>query len=103
MTRTPAPLRLRLSARRPDRQNQRKQQRTRERSQRLFAKLKDGAVLCRHHQRNRVVWCLVWRDGSEWLTHEAVTEILASGHVVGVGDALPFAGAELSQTYRWVE
>jgi hypothetical protein len=87
---------------RPDRQNQRKRQRA-ERAQRVLAKLQGGAVLCRNHQRGRIVWVLVWKNGSEFLTPEAVTEALASGHVVGVGDALPFAGAELSQTYRWVE
>jgi hypothetical protein len=84
------------SAHRLNRQDQHKRRRVLER-------LKAGAVLCRHQQRNRVVWCLVWRDGSEWLAHEVVTAALASGQIVGVGDALSFAGAELSQTYRYVE
>ena len=96
------PASLRNSARRLDRENQHKRQQA-ERARRVLEKLKAGAVLCRHHQRNRVVWCLVWRGGSEWIAHEVVTDALASGHIVGVGDALPFAGTELSQTYRWVE
>lgn len=99
MIHTPAS--LPNSARRQDGPNQHK--RRAERAQRLLAKLQGGAVLCRHHQRGRIVWVLVWKDGSEFLTHEAVTDVLATGRIVGVGDALPFAGAELSQTYRYVE
>jgi hypothetical protein len=73
------------------------------RTERVLSLMKTGAVLCRQHQRGRVIWCLVWRGGSEFLTHEAVAAALASGQIVGVGDALPFAGTELSQTYRYVE
>jgi hypothetical protein len=93
---------LRRSPRRQDQQAERKRPRA-ERVRRVLEQLKAGAALCRHHQRNRVIWCLVWRGGSEWLTHELATDVLALGHVVGVGDALPFAGAELSQTFRYVE
>ena len=49
-----------------------------QRARALVEKLKDGGVLCRHHQHNRVVWCLVSKGGSEFLTHEAVTDALAS-------------------------
>lgn len=74
-----------------------------DRQKRVLAKLQGGAVLCRHHQRGRIVWVLVWKTGSEFLTPETVAEVLATGRIVGVGDALPFADAELSQTYRYVE
>jgi hypothetical protein len=88
--------------RRQDRRAEVKRKRH-ERAQQVINKMRNGAVLCRHHQRNRIVWCLVWRGGSEWLTHEAAGDALASGQIVGVGDALPFAGTELSQTFRWCE
>jgi hypothetical protein len=83
-----------------DRHNERKRKRQ-ERARRLLEKLRGGAVLYRHHHNNRAIWCLVGRRGSEFLTHEVVTDAMASGHVVGVGDCL-FAGAP-SQTYRYVE
>ena len=97
----PTPASLAKAARRLDRQNQHKQQRA-ERAKRVLERLKAGAVLCKHHQPTRIVWCLVWKGGSEFLSHEIVTDAFASGHIVGVGDALPFAGAA-SQTYRYVE
>jgi hypothetical protein len=98
----PTPQSLAKTARRLDRQAEAKRKRQ-ERVARVLSLMKAGAVLCRQHQGQRVIWCLVWRRGSEFLTHEVVTDALASGHIVGVGDALPFAGAELSQTYRWAE
>jgi DNA-binding transcriptional MocR family regulator len=95
----PTPESLRRIHRRQDRQAEQKRQRQ-ARAQRVLEKLKNGAVLCRHHQRGRTVWCLVWKGGSEFVTHELVTDALATGHVVGVGDA--FEGAP-SQTYQYVE
>lgn len=86
--------------RRLDRRNEAKRQRA-DRARRVIERLKAGAVLHRLHQHNRTIWCLVWRGGSEFLTHEQVTDALATGRIVGVGDALPFAGAELSQTFRY--
>jgi hypothetical protein len=100
MIHTPAS--LRASARHLDRQNQHKQQRAK-RAQRVLERLKAGAVLYRHNQRGRAIWTLVWKGGNEFLTHEVITDALASGHLVGLGDALPFAGTELSQTYRYTE
>jgi hypothetical protein len=78
------------------------QRQRRERAAAVLAKLKAGAVLCRQHRPSRVIWCLVWKGGSEFLTHELVTDALASGKLVGVGGALPFAGAP-SQTYRYAD
>ena len=63
--------------------------------------LRNGGVLQRHHRRDRVTWVLAWSGGSEFLTHEVVTDVLATGRVAGVGDTL-FEGAP-SQTYRYVE
>jgi hypothetical protein len=97
----PTPASLAKSARRLDRRAEAKRKRE-ARAQHVLSLLKAGAVLCRQHQQHRVIWCLVWRSGSEFLTHEVVTDALASGHLVGVGDALPLAGAP-SQTYRWTD
>ena len=91
-----------IHTRRQDRHAEHVRQRQ-DRAAAVLAKLKAGAVLCRHHQRGRTVWVLVWNNGSDFLTHETVTDALATGHIVGVGDALPFAGAELSQTFRYIE
>lgn len=93
---------LQKTRRRQDRQEVAKRQRQ-ERAAAVLAKLKNGAVLCRQHRPGRIIWCLVWKGGSEFLTHELVTDALASGKIVGVGDALPFAGTELSQTYRYAD
>jgi hypothetical protein len=93
---------LAKAARRLDRRAEAKRKQE-TRTNRVLSLMKAGAVLCRQHQQQRVIWCLVWKGGSEFLTHETVTDALASGRIVGVGDALPFAGAELSQTYRYAE
>ncbi len=91
---------LRRAHRRLDRRTA-AQQRRRLTATRILEKLKAGAVLCRHHHRGRIIWCLVWKGGSEFLTHESVSDALASGNIVGVGDTL-FKDAP-SQTYRYVE
>jgi hypothetical protein len=91
---------LRRVHHRQDRQSERKGQRQ-ARAAAVLAKMQAGAVLYRHHQRGRIVWALVWKGGSELLTHEAVTDALATGQIVGVGDTL-FEGAP-SQTYRYAE
>jgi hypothetical protein len=96
----PTPASLAKAARRLDRRAQIKRKRE-ERAKRVLERLKAGALLRRHHQRGRIVWCLVWKSGSEFVTHEAVTDALTSGQIVGVGDTL-FEGAP-SQTYRYAE
>jgi DNA-binding transcriptional MocR family regulator len=93
---------LQKAHRRQNHQAEAKRQRQ-ERARRVLEKMMNGAVLYRRHQHGRIIWCLVWKGGSEFLTRELVTDALASGNIVGVGDALPFAGAELSQTFRYID
>jgi hypothetical protein len=72
---------LQKAHRRQDRQAAAQRQR-RERAAAVLAKLKAGAVLCRQHRPSRVIWCLVWKGGSEFLTHELVTDALASASLL---------------------
>jgi hypothetical protein len=96
----PTPQSLRRVHRRQARQAKAKCKRQ-ARADAVLAKLEAGAVLYRHHRRDRVIWVLAWKGGSEFLTHEIVTDALASGKIAGVGDTL-FEGAP-SQTYRYAE
>jgi hypothetical protein len=100
MIHTPAS--LRASARHLDRQNQHKQQRAK-RAQRVLEGSRP-VLFCTGITSAVGLfgrWC--GGGGNEFLTHEVITDARLSGHLVGLGDALPFAGTELSQTYRYTE
>ena len=87
--------------RRLDRRNKAKERRQ-ERAKRVLEQMKNGAVLCRLNRPHRTSWSLVHKGGSEFLTHEVVTDALASDRLVGTGDSL-FGDDALSQTFRWSE
>jgi hypothetical protein len=65
----------------------------------LLEAMKRGASLHRCNRPTRTIWVL--SDGT-FVTNEAAADLMASGHVVGVGDCL-IGGGELSQTFRYVE
>jgi hypothetical protein len=66
--------------------------------ERVVALMKRGAVLRRTNRANSTRWALsIGRSVADEIAQVVITR----GDVAGVGDSL--FGAELSQTWRWVE
>ena len=79
-----------------DRQNAARDRRLRLAAE-LLDRMKRGASLHRCNRPHRTIWIL--SDGT-FVTQEAATDLISSGQIAGVGDAL--FGPELFQTFRFI-